>query len=73
MTQRISAVPSPSGYPLHIEIALTCEGNHGLFHQQAARFTGDDYIALRAQASAAGWRKSGIKWLGPCCSGSNSK
>ena len=69
MSKTISTAPNPTGPLPNIDIALTCEGEHGLFAPGPVHFIGADYIILMGEASKAGWCKRGVRLIGPCCSG----
>lgn len=50
--------------------ALTCDGDHGFLFADRQTFEATGYMAARAAANAAGWRRqlSEGKHYGPCCS-----
>lgn len=69
MTQRIEClVVTDSTQPGILRVSLKCEGKHGFFGGGVWTMDGPDYIAIRAEATKAGWTKSPTAgWRGPCC------
>ncbi len=67
MTQTIIAIPAPPG-PNNLRVTITCEGDHGMLGVPQWSAEGGDYMAMRHQATAAGWKRTGSgTWLCPGC------
>lgn len=62
--------PDPSQpIPRRVALELTCDGDHGLFPPEPARFDQAGFIAQYAAAMAAGWLDRQEFVLCPDCSG----
>lgn len=60
-------------WPVPTFIELTCDGDHGLFRAEPVRFDCDPWAATALSlATAAGWKITAGRALGPCCSGKTS-